>query len=63
MTLSYDGRLELSVGSVTEKDAGFYTCAVNNEVGRAESTARIAVVAKSIKQNGFTDTIPSISLQ
>lgn len=62
MTLSHDGRIELSVGRVTQKDAGFYTCVANNEVGRAESTARIAVLEKSIKENGITE-VPSVSIQ
>ncbi|KAK9886795.1 hypothetical protein WA026_018448 [Henosepilachna vigintioctopunctata] len=45
MTLSYDGRVELSVANVTFKDAGVYTCIASNEVGSAESTARVEVKA------------------
>lgn len=43
MTLSYDGRVELLVGGVTKKDAGVYTCVASNEVGRAESSAKVEV--------------------
>lgn len=63
MTLSHDGRLELSVGAVTKKDSGFYTCVASNEIGRAESTARIAVIGKLTHENGFKEEVPSIPLQ
>lgn len=60
MTLSHDGRLELSVGGVTTKDSGFYTCVVSNEVGRAESTARIAVIGKYEQQKGYKEDIVTL---
>lgn len=59
MTLSHDGRLELSVGNLTLKDSGFYTCVVSNEVGRAESTARIAIIEKNSKQNEIKEEVVS----
>ncbi|VEN46037.1 unnamed protein product [Callosobruchus maculatus] len=44
MTLSHDGRLELSIAGVTKQDGGAYTCVASNEVGRAESTAKVVVL-------------------
>ncbi|CAH1959677.1 unnamed protein product [Acanthoscelides obtectus] len=50
MTLSYDGRLELSIAGVTKQDAGVYTCVVSNEVGRAESNAKVVVLDRDAKK-------------
>lgn len=55
MTLSYDGRVELSVADVTMKDAGQYSCVATNEVGRAESSIRVEVrESKEVKENHVT---------
>lgn len=43
MTLSHDGHVELTVAHVTKRDAGFYTCAATNEVGKSESVARVKI--------------------
>lgn len=60
MTISHDGRLELSVGNVTQKDSGFYTCGVSNEVGRAESTARVVITEKNVKRNEVKEEVVSL---
>lgn len=51
MTLSYDGTLELSIGKILNKDFGLYTCVVSNEVGRAQSSARV----ECLDQTAATD--------
>ncbi|KRT78693.1 Immunoglobulin, partial [Oryctes borbonicus] len=43
MTLSHDGYVELTVAHVTKRDSGLYTCVATNEVGRAESVAKVEV--------------------
>lgn len=43
MTISHNGRVELSLGSLTYKDAGVYTCVATNEVGRAETSSRVEI--------------------
>ncbi|XP_078043651.1 palladin-like [Augochlora pura] len=44
MTLNHDGTVELSLGKVTERDAGVYICTATNEVGRAETSAKVSVI-------------------
>lgn len=43
MTLSHDGHVELTVARVTRRDAGLYACVATNEVGRAESVAKVKI--------------------
>lgn len=43
-TLSHDGRIDLTINSITRRDAGTYTCVATNEVGHAESSAIVNVV-------------------
>ncbi|XP_065350380.1 titin homolog isoform X15 [Cloeon dipterum] len=57
MSLDHDGNVELRVANLGSRDAGVYTCTAVNEVGRAESSARVLVVAPS----DFRET-PSISI-
>lgn len=47
MTLSHDGRLELTIAKVSKRDAGTYSCVATNHVGRAESFASVKVAQKS----------------
>ncbi|KAG8223459.1 hypothetical protein J437_LFUL001953 [Ladona fulva] len=44
MTLDHDGRVELVVASATARDSGLYECTATNEVGRATTSLRVAVV-------------------
>ncbi|XP_059475294.1 titin homolog [Neocloeon triangulifer] len=57
MTLDHDGNVELRVANAGPRDAGMYTCTAVNEVGRAESSARVQVLHPS----DFRET-PSISI-
>ncbi|OXU28408.1 hypothetical protein TSAR_000837, partial [Trichomalopsis sarcophagae] len=52
MTLSHDGTVELILARVTSRDAGIYTCTATNEVGKAETTARVSVIGPD---DGVTD--------
>jgi hypothetical protein len=64
MTLSYDGRLELTVTSINKRDAGVYTCVAANEVGRAESSATVEVVevTTAVEADAAVSKIPSIGI-
>ncbi|XP_072930915.1 uncharacterized protein [Epargyreus clarus] len=44
MTLDHDGQIELALAAVTSRDAGVYTCAASNEVGRASTSGKVEVV-------------------
>ncbi|XP_072397986.1 palladin-like [Diabrotica undecimpunctata] len=59
ITLSYDGIVLLSIGKILKKDSGLYTCVCSNEVGRAQSTARVEVVDKSTDTQNQTVKIKS----
>ena len=54
MTLSHDGLAELYLGKVTSKDAGMYTCTATNEVGKAETSTKVAVIGAD--ESGFGET-------
>ncbi|KAJ9593668.1 hypothetical protein L9F63_014779, partial [Diploptera punctata] len=43
MTLDHDGTVELALAGVTARDAGVYSCTATNEVGRAETSAKVNV--------------------
>lgn len=60
MTLSHDGTAELNLGKVTKKDAGIYTCTASNEVGKAETTAKVSVVGKDEYIEGEDDSSPQV---
>ncbi|XP_046388866.1 titin homolog [Ischnura elegans] len=45
MTLEHDGRVELVVSGATLRDSGLYECTATNEVGRATTALRVAVVS------------------
>lgn len=62
MTVSHSGRVELCLGSLTYKDAGVYTCVATNEVGRAETSARLIINERSLgsAQNHFGETIEKV---
>ncbi|KPJ09076.1 Muscle M-line assembly protein unc-89 [Papilio machaon] len=47
MTLDRDGQIELAVGSVTQRDAGVYTCTASNEVGKASTSGKVEVFGES----------------
>ncbi|KAJ8687543.1 hypothetical protein QAD02_023337, partial [Eretmocerus hayati] len=59
MSLSHDGTVELFLAKITNRDAGVYTCTATNEVGRAETTARISVIGSD---NGVSDATEDSSL-
>ena len=44
MTLNHDGTVELSLANVTSRDAGIYSCTATNEVGRAKTSTRVAIL-------------------
>lgn len=52
MTLSHDGRLELTIAKASKRDAGTYSCVATNHVGRAESFASVKVTQKSQETDG-----------
>ena len=62
MTLSYDGRVELTVTSANKRDAGVYTCVAANEVGRAESSATVEVVeiSSAVEADAAVAKIPKV---
>ncbi|XP_054274333.1 titin-like isoform X2 [Macrosteles quadrilineatus] len=43
MTLDPEGRVELALAHLTERDAGLYTCSATNAVGRAETVCQVFV--------------------
>nr|CAD7199638.1 unnamed protein product [Timema douglasi] len=47
MTLDHDGTVELALAGATPRDAGVYSCTATNEVGRAETSARVSVQASA----------------
>lgn len=48
MSLSNDGTAELILAKVTSRDAGLYTLSCSNEVGNAETFARVSVVGSEV---------------
>lgn len=44
MTLSRDGRVELTLAKVKLRDAGEYRCVATNVVGKCETSAQVTVV-------------------
>lgn len=60
MTISHSGRVELCLGSLTYKDAGVYTCVATNEVGRAETSARVELTDCSYNEK---PNVPKIIAQ
>ncbi|KAF4519135.1 hypothetical protein B566_EDAN007408 [Ephemera danica] len=58
MSLDHEGHVELVVTGAVARDSGVYTCTAVNEVGRAECSARIDVIAPQQKQQP-----PQIHLQ
>ncbi|XP_068630255.1 uncharacterized protein [Battus philenor] len=50
MTLDRDGQIELAVASVTQRDAGVYTCTASNEVGKASTSGKVEVVGESVEE-------------
>lgn len=54
MSLNHDGAIELTLAHVSYKNAGLYCCIATNEVGRAESKAKVHVLTN-------TDDIESFS--
>jgi Immunoglobulin I-set domain len=56
MSLDHDGNVELRVTNACYHDAGVYTCTAVNEVGRAESSARVLIM-----RHEFSEP-PSISV-
>lgn len=44
MTLDRDGQAELALPAAAARDAGVYTCAAVNELGRAETSGRVLVL-------------------
>lgn len=44
MTLDRDGQIELAVASVSQRDAGVYTCTASNEVGKASTSSKVKVM-------------------
>lgn len=62
MTLSYDGRVELTVTSINKRDAGVYTCVAANEVGRAESNTTVEVVelTAAVEADNAVSKIPPL---
>ncbi|XP_031789478.1 titin homolog isoform X2 [Nasonia vitripennis] len=55
MTLSNDGTVELILAKVTSRDAGIYTCTATNEIGKAETTARVSVIGPDDGVTGVDD--------
>lgn len=49
MTLAHDGTVELVLANATSRDAGVYTCTATNEVGKAETSTRVSVIAAGSK--------------
>ncbi|XP_013147395.1 PREDICTED: muscle M-line assembly protein unc-89-like isoform X2 [Papilio polytes] len=58
MTLDRDGQIELAVGSVTQRDAGVYTCTASNEVGKASTSGKVEVFGESDGER--KPTIPTV---
>ncbi|XP_033210455.1 titin homolog isoform X2 [Belonocnema kinseyi] len=59
MTLNHDGAVELSLANVTNRDAGVYSCTATNEVGRAETSTRIAILGPD-EQSSFEKLSPHV---
>ncbi|XP_047115600.1 myosin light chain kinase, smooth muscle-like [Schistocerca piceifrons] len=55
MTLDHDGAVQLSLGGVTRRDAGVYTCTATNAVGRAETSATVTVLPADADAAPATD--------
>ena len=61
MTLNHDGGVELSLAYVTPRDAGLYCCTATNEVGRAESTARVTVIGAADEEPlSLSQSLPDV---
>ena len=62
MTLNHDGAVELSLANVTNRDAGVYSCTATNEVGRAETSTRVAILG-SDEQGSFDISSPQVVIE
>lgn len=60
MTLNHDGTVELALANVTLRDAGFYSCTATNEVGRAETSARVLLLTES--NDSTVEAIPTVNV-
>ncbi|XP_071444620.1 titin homolog [Hetaerina americana] len=58
MTLERDGRVELVVSGATSRDSGLYECTATNEVGRATTSLRVAVVSPDETRSGRSASTP-----